>query len=80
MALIKFANMSLHVKMHQEKKTAIKKNSTVIDRESDSLSITVEFLIGFFFLGALLHANSMYLPPPYSFYGEITGSRSIDFP
>jgi hypothetical protein len=52
-ALIKFANMSLHVKMHQEKKTAIKKNSTVIDRESDSLSITVEFLIGFFFLGAL---------------------------
>ena len=57
-ALIKFANMSLHVKMHQEKKTAIKKNSTVIDRESDSLSITVEFLIGFFFLGAFLHAGS----------------------
>jgi hypothetical protein len=30
-------------KVHPEKKTAIKKNSTVIDSEFDLVSITVEF-------------------------------------
>ena len=56
-ALIKFASRSLTVKIHQEK-TAIKKNSTVIDREFDSLSITVEFFgLRRFSLGALLQAN-----------------------
>jgi hypothetical protein len=42
---------SLQVKVHQEKKTAIKKkNSTVPDRVSDFLSGTVEFFFdcGFF--------------------------------
>jgi hypothetical protein len=27
-----------------------------------------------------LFVKSGYLPPPYSFYGEITGSCSIDIP
>jgi hypothetical protein len=49
---------SLPAKVHPEKKTAIKKNSTVIDREFDSLSITVEFFdLRIFSLGALLRAN-----------------------
>ena len=40
------------------------------DRESNSLSDTVEFfLIAVFFRGELLYENSRYLPPPYSFYG-----------
>jgi hypothetical protein len=41
---------SLLTKVHQEKKTAIKKNSTVADREVDFLSDTVEFFFdyGFF--------------------------------
>ena len=60
------------------KKSAIKKSSTVSDRESDSLSDTVEvFLIAVFFLGELLSANSRYLPPPYSFAGR--GYRSRQF-
>ena len=53
------------------------------DRESNSLSDTVEFFsIAVFFRGALLRANFRYLlvPPPYSFYGGVTGSSSIDIP
>ena len=51
------------------------------DWGSGPLSDTVElFLIADFFRGALLWANSGYLPPPYSFYGEVTGSCSIDIP
>jgi hypothetical protein len=42
-------------KSARRKKTAIKKNSTVIDREFDYLSITVEFFdLRIFSLGALL--------------------------
>ena len=37
-AFTDFASRSLHVKVHPEKKFAIKKNSTVIDKEFDSLS------------------------------------------
>jgi hypothetical protein len=45
---------------------------------SNFLSITVEFfLIAVFFRGALLPANSRYLPPPYSFAGG--GYRSRPF-
>ena len=78
--MVEVGTWSLSVKIHQEK-TAIKKNSTIIDREFDSLSITVEFfLIAVFFLGGFLQTNSRYLPPPYSFYGEVTGSSSIDIP
>jgi hypothetical protein len=41
------------------KKTAIEKNSTVSDREFDSLLLTVEFFdLRTFYLGALLYANS----------------------
>jgi hypothetical protein len=66
--------------VHPEK-TAFKKNSTVRNREFCSLFLTVEFFfITVFFLGALLYANSRSLPPPYSFYGGITGSCSIDIP
>ena len=46
------------VKSAPRKKTAIKKNSTVIDRESDPVSITVEFFgLRIFTLGALLREN-----------------------
>ena len=46
-------------KSSPRKKTAIKNNSTVPDREPDTLSGTVEFfLIAGFFLGELLYANS----------------------
>jgi hypothetical protein len=41
--MVEVATWSLPVEVHPEKKTAIKKNSTVIDREFDSVSITVEF-------------------------------------
>ena len=47
--MVEVGTWSLHVKSAPRKKTPIK-NSTVIDRESDSLSITVEFfLIAVFF-------------------------------
>ena len=49
-SLIKFASRSLPVIVHQEKKPQSKKNSTVIDREFDFLSITVEFSASGFFL------------------------------
>jgi hypothetical protein len=40
------------------KKTAIKKNTTVSDREFDSLSLTVEFFdLRIFYLGEVLWAN-----------------------
>ena len=47
--MVEVGTWSLHVKSAPRKKTPIK-NSTVIDRESDSLSITVEFFFdcGFF--------------------------------
>jgi hypothetical protein len=46
---------SLPTKIHPEKKTAIKKNSTVTDREVDSLSATVEFFVlRIFSLGEVL--------------------------
>jgi hypothetical protein len=49
---------SLPAKVHPEKKPQSKKNSTVIDREFDSLSATVEFFdLRIFSLGALLRAN-----------------------
>jgi hypothetical protein len=41
----------LHVKNHPEKKPLSKKNSTVSDGESDSLSETVEFFLTAVFLG-----------------------------
>jgi hypothetical protein len=43
----------LHTKVHPEKKPQSKKNSTVIDRESDSLSITVEFMTSVFLQSSL---------------------------
>jgi hypothetical protein len=42
--MVEVGTWSLHVKVHQEKTKPIK-NSTVIDRESDSLLITVEFFL-----------------------------------
>jgi hypothetical protein len=51
---LEFAGKSAH-----RKKTAIKKNSTVFNREFDSLLNTVEFFdLRIFSLGALLPANS----------------------
>jgi hypothetical protein len=48
----------LHAKVHPQKKTAIEKNSTVVDREFDSLLITVEFFdLRIFSLGEILRAN-----------------------
>ena len=79
-ALTKFASSSLPAKVHL-KKNPEAENSTVSDRESNSLSDTVEFFsIAVFFRGAFLGANSRHLPPPYSFYGGVTGSSSIDIP
>ncbi len=73
----KFTTVAL-IKSAPKEKIRRPKNSTVIDRESDSLSITVEFFsIAVFFRGALLYANSRYLPPPYSFAGG--GYRSMQF-
>jgi hypothetical protein len=46
-------------KSSPRKKTAIKKNTTVIDMEFQSISITVEFFgLRIFSLGELLPANS----------------------
>ena len=62
--MVEVGTWSLPVKVHPEK-TAIQKNSTAIDREFDSLSITVEFYRppDFFFrctfTGKLLLANSI---------------------
>jgi hypothetical protein len=54
----KTAWWSLPLKVHPEKKPQSKKNSTVIDREFDPVSITVEFFgLRIFSLGALLPAN-----------------------
>ena len=76
-ALIDFASSSLPTKVHLKKNPG-SKNSTVIGRDRNSLSITIElFLMAVFFRGALLHANSRYRPPPYSFYGG--GYRSRHF-
>jgi hypothetical protein len=56
--MVEVATWSLPVKVHPEKKTAIKKNSTVIDMELDPVSITVEFFsLRIFSLCALLPAN-----------------------
>jgi hypothetical protein len=56
--MVEVATWSLPVKVHPGKKTAFKKNSTVIDRELDLVSITVEFFgLWVFSLGALLPAN-----------------------
>jgi hypothetical protein len=56
--MVEAGTWSLPVKVHTEKKTAIKKNSTVSDREFDSLSDTVEFFdLRIFSVGAILPAN-----------------------
>jgi hypothetical protein len=56
--MVEVGTWSLPVKIHPEKKTAIEKNSTVSDRECDSLSLTVEFLdLRIFYLGELLPEN-----------------------
>jgi hypothetical protein len=56
--MVEVATWSLPVKVHPEKKLQSKKNSTVIDREFDSVSITVEFFgLRIFSLGTLLPAN-----------------------
>jgi hypothetical protein len=56
--MVEAGTWSLQVKVHPEKKPQSKKNSTVIDREFDSLSITVEFFdLRIFSLGAFLPAN-----------------------
>jgi hypothetical protein len=61
--MAKVGALSLLVKVHQEKNRNQKKNSTVFDRESNSLSTTVDlfFDCGFFFL---VH-----------FYGQIPASE-----
>jgi hypothetical protein len=41
--MVEVATWSLPLKVHPEKDPQSKKNSTVIDRESDPVSITVEF-------------------------------------
>ena len=60
MASIEFASRSLHTKVHLKKNPEVEKldGRILIDRESNSLSITVEFfLIVVFFLGEILRAN-----------------------
>ena len=59
--MVEVGTWSLPVKVHPEKNRN-QKNSTVIDREFDFLSITVEFSAsGFFFrctfMGKLMHAS-----------------------
>jgi hypothetical protein len=55
--MVEAGTWSLPVKVHP-KKTAIKNNSTVSDREFDSLSLTVEFFdLRIFSFGALLPEN-----------------------
>jgi hypothetical protein len=56
---------SLYVKVHQEKKNAIKKNSTLIDRESDYLSI-----VEFFFLLRFLFGLHFYIKTPASEFNQ----------
>jgi hypothetical protein len=52
--MVEAGTWSLPTKVHPEKETAIKKNSTVSDWEFDSLSDTVEFFdLRIFPLGAL---------------------------
>ena len=68
--MVEVGTWSLLTIVHPEKKNAIKKNSTVRNREFDSLFLTVEFFdLRIFSSGALWLANSRYLPPPYSFAG-----------
>jgi hypothetical protein len=56
--MVEAGTLSLPVKVHPEKKTAIKKNSTVRNREFDFLFLTVEFFgLRIFSLGALLPTN-----------------------
>jgi hypothetical protein len=56
--MVEAGTRSLPTKIHPEKKTAIKKNSTVIDREFDPQSLTVEFFdLWIFSLGEVLWAN-----------------------
>ena len=55
--MVEAGDWSLPVKVHPEKKPQ-SKNSTVIDREFDSLSITIEFFdVRIFSLGEVLSAN-----------------------
>jgi hypothetical protein len=55
--MVEVATWSLPVKVHP-KKNRNQKNSTVIDREFDPVSITVEFFgLRIFSLGALLPEN-----------------------
>jgi hypothetical protein len=55
--MVEVGTWSLPVKVHPEKNRN-QKNSTVIDREFDPVSITVEFFgLRIFSLGALLPAN-----------------------
>ena len=57
--MVEVGTWSLPAKVHPDKKTAIKKNSTVLNREFDSLFNTVEiFDLRIFSLGELLRANS----------------------
>jgi hypothetical protein len=56
--MVEVGTLSLFAKVHPEKKPQSKKNSTVSDREFDSLSLTIEFFdLRIFSLGALLRAN-----------------------
>jgi hypothetical protein len=61
MALTHFSSSSFPVKVHLKKKIRRPKNSTVIDRDRNYLSITVEF----FFIAVFLEVN---------FYGRSPGT------
>jgi hypothetical protein len=56
--MVEAGTRSLPAKIHPEKKNRNQKNSTVRDKEFDSLSLTVEFFdLRIFSLGEVLLAN-----------------------
>jgi hypothetical protein len=69
-ASIKFASSSFSAKKYLKKKSGGRKTRwCFIGHQIPYRTPSSFFLIAVFFRGALLRANSRYLPPPYSFYG-----------
>ena len=81
MALTDFASRSLPVKVHLKKKSGGRKTRRCsIGNRIPHRTPWSFFFFAVFFRGGLSPANSSYLPPPCSFYGEVTGSSSINIP
>ena len=64
----------LPVKVHLKRKSGGRKTQRCpIVNKIPYRTTSSFFRLRFFFRGELLRANSRYLHPPYSFYGEVTG-------